>query len=86
MCDQCLCAQVVVERNRFDIFLNRAADLTLIAPGVDPCNIADDRGEELVDGVEAGLVFLSDFGWNGLVDGADSLEGKNTMLEAGQSP
>jgi len=63
--------------------LDRAADLALVAPGIDTCDVGDYRGEELVDGVEAGLVFLCDFGWDGLVGGADSLKSEDTALEAG---
>lgn len=62
--------------------MNRATDLALVAPGIDACDIGDYRVEQLVDGIEAGLIFLCNFGRDGLIDGTDSLEGEDTALEA----
>lgn len=68
----------MVERDGFDELLNSAADLALVAPGVYACDIWYDGGEEVGDCVEAGLVFLGDFGWEGFVDCADALEGEDS--------
>jgi hypothetical protein len=72
-----LCAEVVVEGEGFDEFLDAAADLALVAPAVYAELFGDDGFEELVDLVEAVLIFLGDFGWEGLVGCADSLEGED---------
>lgn len=79
MCDQCLRAEVVVEGEGFDELLDAAADVALVAPGVDALDVGEDGGEELVDLVEAGLVFGGDLGWEGLVQCADALEGEDSI-------
>lgn len=85
MCDQCLCAKVVVEGEGFDELLYAPADVALVAPGVDALQVWEDGGEELVDLVEAGLVFGGDFGWEGLIEGADALEGEDSVTTGGVS-
>lgn len=85
MRDQCLCAEVVVEGERFDEFLDAAADVALVPPGVDALHVWEDGGEELVDLVEAGLVFGGDFGREGLVECADALEGEDSVCARGVS-
>lgn len=79
MCDQRLRAEVVVEGECFDEFLDTAADVALVPPGVYALDIWEDGGEELVDLVEAGLVFEGDFRWEGLVKCADALEGEDSV-------
>lgn len=80
MADQRLGAEVMVERDRFDEFLNAGADLALIAPRVDARDIGDDGGEEVVDLVEAGLVFFGDVWRERLVRDTDSLESEDSVL------
>lgn len=73
MRDQCLGSEVVVEGDRLDEFLDTAADLALVAPGLDAVEVGDDRGEVLVDLVEASVVLFCNVGWDGLVGSADAL-------------
>lgn len=81
MRDQSLCAEVVVERERFNELLDPAADVALVSPRIDAFHVIFDGGEELDDLVEAGLVFGGDFGRERLVDCADALEGEDTVAE-----
>lgn len=83
MGDQGLCAEVVVEGEGFDELLDAATDVALVAPGVDALHVREDGGEELVDLVEAGLVFGGDFGWQGLGESADALEGEDSVSQRG---
>lgn len=80
MFDQCLRAEVVIEGERFNEFLYAAADVALVAPRVDALYIWENGGEELVDLVEAALVFRGDFRREGLVNCADALEGEDTVF------
>lgn len=80
MCDESLCAEVVLERERFDELLDAAADIPLVAPGVYALHVVSDGDEELGDLVEAGLVFRGDFVREWVVDCADALEGENTAV------
>lgn len=73
MGDQCLGSEVVVEGDCLDEFLDTAADLALVAPGLDAVEVGDDRGEVLVDLFEASVVLFCDVGWNGLVGDAYAL-------------
>jgi hypothetical protein len=67
----------VVEGDGFDEFLDAWAELALVAPAVYAQLFWDDGFEEGVDLVEADLVLLGDFGWEGLVGCADTLEGED---------
>lgn len=76
MCNEGLGSEVVLEGDCFDIFLDAAADLA-VAPGIGACEVGGDVCEEGFDLVETGLVFLRDFGRDGLVGGADALKGED---------
>lgn len=81
MRDQGLCAEVMVERERFDELLDPAADVALVSPRIYAFQVIFDGGEELDDLVEAGLVFGGDFARERLVDCADALEGEDTSAK-----
>lgn len=53
----------MVERERFDEFLDGAAELALVAPAVEAGDVGDDVLEEGGDLVEAGFGLFCD--WNG---------------------
>jgi hypothetical protein len=55
----------VVEGEGFDEFLDGAAELALVAPAVDACDVGDDVLEEGGDLVEAGFGLFGDWGGNG---------------------
>lgn len=63
MCDESLCAEVVFERNCFDIFLDTATD-GAISPGIDSSEVRKDVRKESLNLVEACLVFFSDLWGN----------------------
>ena len=71
----------MLEGCSFDEFLNSAADLSLVSPGVYPGHVGHDGAEEFDDLVEAGLVLFSD-GWrDGGVYAAKSAGGKSVLLQ-----
>lgn len=76
MCNEGLGTEVVLEGDCFDIFLDAAADLA-VAPGIGAYEVGGDVCEEGFDLVEAGLVFLCDFGRDGFVGDADALKGED---------
>ena len=49
MGDEALGFEVVVEGNGFYVFLDTAADVALVAPGIETLQIRDDGGKEVVD-------------------------------------
>lgn len=58
--DKRLGLQVVVEGERFDEFLDGAAELPLVAPAVEACDVWDDIPKKGGDLVEAGLGLFGD--------------------------
>lgn len=58
MRNQLLGKDVVVKRERFDVFLDPGADLALVPPGFRAGEVGGEGGEEGVDLVEAGGGFF----------------------------
>lgn len=59
--------------DRFDEFLYAARDLSLVAPRVDPSQIGRHGGEQLVDGLCAGVDVAGYCGREGSLERADAV-------------
>ena len=71
--NEALGLDIMFEGDGFNEFLDSAGDLSLVAPGVCPCELGGDGFEKVDDLGEADFVFFGDVRREGCVDRSDSV-------------